>query len=83
MIYQERKEFFKEPSRLLNRYYENKQYPGHDHRIIPAWKEGYTGKGVTVCVVDDGIEHTHTDLIKNYDAKASHDFNSNDDDAYV
>lgn len=27
---------------------------------------GYTGKGVTVLVLDDGIETNHTDLKKNY-----------------
>ena len=27
---------------------------------------GYTGKGVRVCVIDDGLEHTHDDLRDNY-----------------
>ena len=32
---------------------------------------GITGKNVTVTILDDGIEHNHPDLKKNYDAKAS------------
>jgi subtilisin family serine protease len=27
---------------------------------------GYTGRGVTVVVLDDGIESTHTDIRNNY-----------------
>jgi serine protease AprX len=27
-----------------------------------AWESGYTGKGVTVCIVDTGIDGTHPDL---------------------
>eukprot|EP00040_Diaphanoeca_grandis_P034603 m.215219 g.215219 ORF g.215219 m.215219 type:complete len:743 (+) comp33186_c2_seq5:259-2487(+) len=63
-------------------YYSNSKYKDHDHNVIPAWVSGYTGKGVVVCVVDDGIEHDHDDLKRNYDARASWDYNSNDNDAY-
>ena len=34
--------------------------------IIPAWQKGYTGKGVVVTILDDGIERNHTDLYINY-----------------
>ena len=27
---------------------------------------GYTGRGVRVCVIDDGLEHAHDDLRDNY-----------------
>jgi len=27
---------------------------------------GYTGKGVNVVILDDGLEYNHTDLAKNY-----------------
>ena len=33
-----------------------------------------------VTVVDDGLEHLHLDIVGNYDAEASHDYNDNDDD---
>lgn len=31
-----------------------------------AWERGYTGKGVVVTILDDGIEKDHPDLRKNY-----------------
>lgn len=31
-----------------------------------AWAQGYTGKGVVVTILDDGIEKDHPDLINNY-----------------
>ena len=37
-----------------------------DMNIIPAWQKGYTGKGVVVTILDDGIERNHTDLYVNY-----------------
>ena len=37
-----------------------------DLNIKIAWDQGYTGKGVTVTVLDDGIDHSHPDLKKNY-----------------
>eukprot|EP00049_Salpingoeca_infusionum_P011344 m.196223 g.196223 ORF g.196223 m.196223 type:complete len:1583 (+) comp14904_c0_seq2:235-4983(+) len=57
------------------------QANGFHHNVIPVWDSGITGKGVVVTVVDDGIEHTHSDLKDNYDAQASIDLNGDDDDA--
>ena len=34
--------------------------------ILPAWKQGFTGKGVVVTILDDGIERDHPDLRSNY-----------------
>lgn len=34
--------------------------------VVGAWKEGVTGKGVVVTILDDGLEKDHPDLIKNY-----------------
>lgn len=34
--------------------------------VIPAWKEGITGKGIVVTILDDGLEVDHPDLIENY-----------------
>lgn len=31
-----------------------------------AWRKGYTGKGVVVTILDDGIQPNHPDLIQNY-----------------
>ncbi|CAH1972311.1 unnamed protein product [Acanthoscelides obtectus] len=48
--------------------------------LVPAWKKGYTGKGVVVSILDDGIQTNHPDLAQNYDPQASTDINGNDDD---
>ena len=34
--------------------------------VISAWKVGYTGKGITVAVVDDGVDGSHPELKENY-----------------
>uniref|UniRef100_A0A1I8EX92 P/Homo B domain-containing protein n=1 Tax=Wuchereria bancrofti TaxID=6293 RepID=A0A1I8EX92_WUCBA len=48
--------------------------------VIKAWELGYTGKGVVVTILDDGMQHNHTDIIRNYDPHASYDLNDNDPD---
>nr|XP_040052772.1 proprotein convertase subtilisin/kexin type 5 isoform X2 [Gasterosteus aculeatus aculeatus] len=48
--------------------------------IAGAWRRGYTGKGVVVSVLDDGIQGEHPDLKPNYDARASYDVNRRDED---
>lgn len=45
-----------------------------------AWELGFTGKGVVVSILDDGVERTHPDLINNYDPNASFDVNDGDRD---
>ncbi|KAI1732434.1 subtilase family domain-containing protein [Ditylenchus destructor] len=51
-----------------------------DHHISDVWQMGYTGKGVVVTIIDDGIDYTHDDLRPNYDPLASYDLNDDDDD---
>lgn len=34
--------------------------------VAPAWQKGYTGKGVVVSILDDGIQTNHPDLAQNY-----------------
>ncbi|XP_054285340.1 furin-like protease 2 [Macrosteles quadrilineatus] len=53
---------------------------GYDMNISPAWQKGYTGKGVVVSILDDGIQTNHPDLAFNYDSEASTDINDNDND---
>ncbi|CAH1254315.1 FURIN [Branchiostoma lanceolatum] len=51
-----------------------------DMNVIPAWEKGYTGQGVVVTILDDGIERDHPDLEENYDPDASYDVNADDPD---
>jgi len=53
---------------------------GSDMNVKPAWARGYTGKGVVVSILDDGIQHNHPDLAQNYDPFASTDINDSDQD---
>ena len=34
--------------------------------VNETWSNGYSGKGVTIAIVDDGVEYTHPDLQANY-----------------
>ncbi|XP_052778571.1 furin-1-like [Mya arenaria] len=42
--------------------------------VYESWLQGYTGAGVHVSVLDDGIEPDHPDLIANYDSAGSYDY---------
>lgn len=39
---------------------------GMDINVTGVWEHNITGQGVTVVVVDDGVEHTHKDIQLNY-----------------
>ncbi|CAK8694255.1 unnamed protein product [Clavelina lepadiformis] len=52
--------------------------PGLDLNVQAAWNMGYTGKGVTVAIMDDGLDYLHPDLRDNYSPESSYDFSSND-----
>ncbi|MEM1423484.1 MAG: S8 family serine peptidase [Planctomycetota bacterium] len=54
--------------------------PGVDLNVAPAWDAGWTGSGVTIQVVDDGIQHQHPDLSEFYNPAASFDRAGNDPD---
>jgi len=51
---------------------------GADMNVKRAWERGYSGKGVVVSILDDGIQHNHPDLAQNYDPFASTDINDSD-----
>ncbi|KAM9497151.1 furin (paired basic amino acid cleaving enzyme) b isoform 1-T1 [Clarias gariepinus] len=51
-----------------------------DLQVKEAWAQGFTGKGVVITILDDGIEKDHPDLIQNYDPDASYDVNDRDSD---
>jgi kexin len=43
--------------------------------VSGAWLAGITGKNVTVCIIDDGLDYDSLDLKPNYSAEGSWDFN--------
>ncbi|XP_071968227.1 proprotein convertase subtilisin/kexin type 4 isoform X2 [Engystomops pustulosus] len=51
-----------------------------DLNVLSAWGLGFTGRGVVVTILDDGIEKDHPDLEENFDPMASYDFNDDDPD---
>ncbi len=55
--------------------------PGVDIRAVPAW-DAALGHGVTIGVVDDGIDAFHPDLTANYAFGLGHDWNDQDDLPY-
>ncbi|MBE7384848.1 MAG: S8 family serine peptidase [Leptolyngbya sp. SIO1E4] len=50
-----------------------------DLNVVDVWKD-YTGKGVEIVVIDDGVQHTHPDLEGNYSTDKAWDFENNDAD---
>ncbi|MGN1387236.1 MAG: S8 family serine peptidase, partial [Bacillus sp. (in: firmicutes)] len=45
-----------------------------------AWEAGYTGEGVTVAVIDTGVDYTHPDLDQAFESYKGWDFVDNDND---
>lgn len=70
------------PTGFPGQWYLDKQGTGaiYDVNIKGAWNRGLTGEGVTIGIVDHGLQHTHPDLTGNYVAAHSHDFVDDDFD---
>ncbi|KAL7668426.1 hypothetical protein ACOME3_009128 [Neoechinorhynchus agilis] len=47
--------------------------------VIDGWKRGFSGRGVSICIIDDGLDHKHDDLSSRYRPDLSFDFNDPDD----
>jgi subtilisin family serine protease len=72
--------FDKNPPWYGQWHLKNEYTPGLDARVEGAWNRDITGLGVTIGIVDDGVETTHPDLSPNYVAADSWDFGQNDPD---
>ncbi|XP_028275295.1 proprotein convertase subtilisin/kexin type 7 [Parambassis ranga] len=71
---------FNDPQYPKQWHLHNKINIGMDINVTGVWERNITGRGVTVVVVDDGVEHTHQDIQLNYSPEGSYDLNSNDPD---
>ena len=45
-----------------------------DINVEDVWAEGIKGEGVTIAVVDNGMDYTHEDLADNVDTSRNHDY---------
>lgn len=52
-------------------YVSNPTLPAASTNVIPAWMSGFVGTGVTVGVVDAGLNAAHPDLAANFNSAAS------------
>ncbi|KAJ7305261.1 hypothetical protein JRQ81_011176 [Phrynocephalus forsythii] len=71
---------FNDPKFPQQWHLNNRKSPGMDINVTGIWERNVTGQGVTVVVVDDGVEHTVKDIQPNYSPEGSYDLNSNDPD---
>uniref|UniRef100_G1MWF9 Proprotein convertase subtilisin/kexin type 7 n=1 Tax=Meleagris gallopavo TaxID=9103 RepID=G1MWF9_MELGA len=71
---------FNDPKYPQQWHLNNRKSPGKDINVTGVWERNVTGRGVTVVVVDDGVEHTIKDIQPNYSPEGSYDLNSNDPD---
>lgn len=65
---------------LWNNQWELHQSQSPNMNVYQVWTSGFTGKGVTIAFLDDGIDTTHTDFTGNYNASLSYDYINSDMD---
>lgn len=54
---------------------------GTDAKVVNVW-DNHRGQGVTVAVIDDGVQHDHPDLVGNYSSALSIDYVDSDSNPY-
>lgn len=60
---------------------QNPGTPGLDLNITEVW-DRYTGRGVTIGIIDSAIQYTHLDLENNYNQAIDYDGIQNDDNPF-
>lgn len=71
----------KQYTRVADPLYESQWHlHTHPYGVDADYAGNRTGWGITIAIVDDGLQHTHPDLRANYDGPHSWDFNDNDPD---
>lgn len=71
---------FNDPKYPFQWHLHNRRKRGMDINVTGVWERNVTGEGVTVVVVDDGVQYTIPDIQVNYSPEGSYDLNSNDED---
>lgn len=69
---------FNDPSFSQQWHLVNDREEGHDINVTGVWMLNITGQGVTVAIVDDGLEHDNVEIQGNYNSYGSYDFNGED-----
>ncbi|RWS28899.1 furin-like protease 2, partial [Leptotrombidium deliense] len=69
----QKNKMFNDPLFLDQWYITGESANGYHMNVIDVWKQGYTGKGIVVTILDDGIQADHPDIKRSYDKKASSD----------
>ncbi|ORZ11236.1 peptidase S8/S53 domain-containing protein [Absidia repens] len=57
----------------------NQENTGNDINVTSVWKQGVTGNGTVVAILDDGLDYQSRDLKDNFYAEGSYDFNDHVD----
>ncbi|XP_043492378.1 neuroendocrine convertase 1-like [Polistes fuscatus] len=58
----------------------SKKHPKLDLNVLPVYELGFTGRGIRIAVLDDGLEYDHNDLRNNYDPDISYNVNEGNTD---
>ncbi len=74
--YEEGGDFYQAPGQwhLVNQFPIDGINEGYDANLWGAWQQGWTGAGVTIGIIDDGMQGNHPDLIDNFSNAYSWDF---------
>ncbi|KAH8980370.1 peptidase S8/S53 domain-containing protein [Lactarius hatsudake] len=60
----------------------NEEFPEHIMNVTRLWDMGITGHGAVTAFVDDGLDYESEDLVDNFWAAGSYDFNDHEDLPY-